>query len=127
MSPVSERRKFIRLEIPVEIAYVIEDSNILKKTQTKNISAEGLRVTSDEPMGDGSSMEIKLNFPNLPNPVHLYGKVIWSKRLSLEDGVPYDIGIEFTKVEEDNKNTFLKLLCDLIYAQARKISTSSGE
>ena len=70
---------------------------------------------------------IKLNFPNLPNPVHLYGKVIWSKRLSLEDGVPYDIGIEFTKVEEDNKNTFLKLLCDLIYAQARKISTSSGE
>ena len=41
--------------------------------------------------------------------------MVWIKQLSLEDDAPYDIGIELTEIEEDNKNTFLKFLCDLIY------------
>jgi c-di-GMP-binding flagellar brake protein YcgR len=119
---VSERRKYIRLEIPVEVAYVPAGEKLLRKTDTKNISAEGIRVTSPESMDVGAALEIKLSFENLPNPVHLRGKVKWVKKLSSEDEAPFDIGIEFTGIEEDNKNTFLKLLCDLLYAQAEKMS-----
>ena len=37
------------------------------------------------------------------------------KKLSLEDNSPFDVGTELVDIEEDNKNTFLKFLCDLIY------------
>jgi len=47
--------------------------------------------------------------------VHAKGKVIWIKQLSLEDDAARDVGIELIEIEEDNKNTFLKFLCDLIY------------
>ena len=60
-------------------------------------------------------LEIKLDIPEVPNPVHAKGKIMWKKKLSLEDNAPFDIGAELLDIEEDNKNTFLKFLCDLIY------------
>ena len=124
MAILSDRRKFIRLEIPIDVSYIMENDNILRRTSTKNISAEGLRFTCDNSIKDGAVLEIKLNFSNLPNPIHIRGKVIWCKKLSLEDGMPYDIGVEFLKIEEDNKNTFLKFICDVIYNQAKKMGAA---
>jgi hypothetical protein len=41
--------------------------------------------------------------PEAPNPVHAKAKVIWKKKISLEDAAPFDCGLEFTEIEEDNK------------------------
>ncbi len=116
-----ERRKFIRLEIPVEVLYTYDGTNHLYQSSSKNISAEGIRFTSVTmpPKNVGVKLEIKL--AHSPNPIHTRGKIIWAKRTSLEDGAPYDVGIEFTEIEEDNKNTFLKFLCDVIYEQLQKM------
>ena len=61
------------------------------------------------------NIEVKLEIPGAHNPVHANGKIIWKKQISLEDNAPYEVGVEFIEIEEDNKNTFLKFLCDLIY------------
>lgn len=113
-----ERRKYIRLPNPIKVSYSISGNNSLASVVTKNISADGFRFEAhDAKLSEDSLIEIKLDFPETTNPVHANGRVVWKKKISLEDRAPFDFGIEFTEVEEDNKNTFLKFFCDLLYKQ----------
>ncbi len=111
-----ERRKYIRLKTPVSVTYTAPNTGIVYSSVTKDMSADGLRLeTKARDIERGSILELKLELYGANNPVHAKGKVVWIKQLSLEDGAPCDMGIELTEIEEDNKNTFLKFLCDLIY------------
>ena len=123
MKKIEEKRKFIRLEVPVELKYIAEGETIRKDVTTKDISCEGLRFISNDEIKEGAILEFSLDVPNANNPVHINGNVVWVKRLSTEDGAPFEVGVEFAKIEEDNKNTFLKYLCDLIYNQAKKMES----
>ena len=111
-----ERRKYIRLKTPISLTYTIQGSGNIYNAVTKDISADGLRFESEAKDLKGSvNIELKLEIYDASNPVHANGRIIWKRRISLEDNAPYNVGVEFTEIEEDNKNTFLKFLCDLIY------------
>jgi hypothetical protein len=111
-----ERRSFIRLRKPIAVTYTISESDKVHNVTAKDISAEGLRFqTSDKGLKEGDTLELRLDIPEVANPVHVNGKIMWKKKLSLEDNAPFDVGTEILGIEEDNKNTFLKFLCDLIY------------
>jgi len=112
-----ERRRYVRLQTPIDISYTVPETGNVFKTSTKNISADGVRFeTLNKSIKESDILELKMVIQEAPNPVHAKAKVIWKKKISLEDAAPYDCGVEFTEIEEDNKNTFLKFLCDLIYA-----------
>lgn len=112
-----ERRRYVRLKTPIDIQYTVPDTGNVLKTASKNISADGIRFeTTDKSIKESDVLELKMVIEDAPNPVHAKAKVIWKKKVSLEDAAPYDCGLEFTEIEEDNKNTFLKFLCDLIYS-----------
>ena len=118
-----ERRKYIRLKTPIPLTYTITKTGNIYNSVTKDISADGLRFESTaKDLKEPDIIEIRLDIYGANNPVHAKGKIIWKKRVSLEDNAPYDIGIEFTEIEEDNKNTFLKFLCDLIYNLPEEIT-----
>ena len=111
-----ERRSFIRLREPINIVYNIAEADKVYNVTAKDISADGLRFqATDKVITEGDSLEMKLDIPGIANPVHARGKVMWKKKLSLEDNAPFDVGTEILAIEEDNKNTFLKFLCDLTY------------
>lgn len=111
-----ERRRFIRIETPIGVSYVSQGSSTIRNITAKNISADGFRFeTHDKDLVESGIIEMKISLPETANPVHAKGRVAWKKKISLEDRAPFDVGIEFTEIEEDNKNTFLKFLCDHIY------------
>lgn len=112
---VEEKRRFLRLTTPLELSYILSGDDRVYKAVTKDLSALGLRFVSQKELQPETTVDITLYIPNLKNPIHVTGKVVWQRRQSLEDNAPYDIGVEFVQIEEDNKNTFLKYLCDLIY------------
>jgi c-di-GMP-binding flagellar brake protein YcgR len=119
---LTERRRFIRLKAPIPVTYTVSGSNSIHTAITKDISADGLRFESNaKDINESDMLELKLEIEDARKAVHAKGKVIWKKKLSLEDVAPYDIGVEFTEIEEDNKNTFLKFLCDLIYNLPKEI------
>ena len=102
--------------MPVAFSYISADGSTVEQGVTKNMSAHGLRFeTTDKALKEADFIEMKLTLPGAANPVHAKASVIWKKKLSLEDSSPFDTGVGFTEIEEDNKNTFLKNLCDLIY------------
>jgi len=111
-----ERRRYVRLKTPVELSYFSGNGQKVSKAITTNISADGLRFqTEDRDIREGDSLELKLSMTGAANPIHAKAKVVWEKKVSLEDRSPLDVGLEFTDIEEDNKNTFLKNFCDLMY------------
>ncbi|MFC1577056.1 PilZ domain-containing protein [Candidatus Omnitrophota bacterium] len=117
----AERRKYIRLEAPINVSYTLSQGDKVYRAVSKNISALGLRFQiPSSTIEESSILELALELPSAPNPVHVRGKVIWVKKLTLEDNAPFDVGVEFEKIDEDNKNTFLKYLCDLIYSMSDK-------
>ncbi len=118
----SERRKYIRLFTPISIAYVNSADGKMHNADTKDISAEGIRFTAaDKALNASDVIELKLNILGAPNSVHAKGRIMWKERMTLEDNSPFDFGVEFIEIEEDNKNTFLKFLCDLIYKLPEEI------
>ncbi|MBL7158336.1 MAG: PilZ domain-containing protein [Candidatus Omnitrophica bacterium] len=116
-----ERRRYLRVETPLKIR-VIHKDKIIAETTTKNISPLGLRFeTSDKSLKIDDPLEVQIEIPKALNPVHAKAAVIWKNKPSTENGSLYDVGCGFTKIEEDNKNTFLKFFCDLLYEQAKEI------
>ena len=110
-----EKRKYLRLNKAIEMEYILPGSNRICAALTNDIAAGGLKFTTKENLQENTTLEIKLKLPNVQNPVHIYGRIAWLKKLDLQDSTPFDVGIELQRIEEDNKNTFLKYLCDLIY------------
>ncbi|MBL7156794.1 MAG: PilZ domain-containing protein [Candidatus Omnitrophica bacterium] len=118
--PGQERRRYLRVKTPLKIR-LINKNNVICQTTTKDITPHGLRLEiKDEGININDETELKIEIPNTPSPIHAKAKVVWKKKLSSEDGAPYNIGCEFTKIEEDNKNTFLKFFCDLLYEKGEE-------
>jgi hypothetical protein len=117
VKPIQERRKYLRTETPVNIR-VISKNNAVEEAETKDISPIGLRFKSKTAsMAISEELELKIEMPGTSSSVHTKAKVVWKKKLSTEDGAPFTIGCEFSGIEDDNKNTFLKYFCDLLYKQ----------
>ena len=113
---LAERRGYIRLREPVSVSYTVPGRDKLYTVMAGDISADGLRLRiADRDIKEGDLLEMKLGIPAIPDPVRAKGRIMWKRKLSLEDAAPFDAGVEITGIEEDDKNTFLKFLCDLIY------------
>lgn len=116
-----EKRRFIRFDIALKISYIVQkEPRIERLGTTKDVSASGTQLLTTERLEPGDKLDLKVAIPGALNPVHLNGIVVWSKEIEPEKGLPYSAGIDFKKIEEDNKNTFLKFLCDLMYEKTGK-------
>jgi len=116
-----EKRRFIRFDIVLKVAYIVQkDPKTEKLGTTKNVSAQGMQLLTSDKLEQGDKVDLKIFVPEALNPAHMKGIVMWSKDPELPKSHSYSSGIDFGKVEEDNKNTFLKFLCDLMYAKNRE-------
>ncbi len=121
---MKEKRRFIRFDISLKVNFIVQKKDIkLERTGiTKDVSAGGLQLLTEEKLENGNKLMLKIFIPGALNPAHLNGIVMWSKEIGTNKGPSYGAGIEFSDVEEDNKNTFLRFLCDLMYKKVGKLS-----
>lgn len=116
-----EKRRFIRFDIALKVAYIVQrNPKVEKLGATKDISAAGMQLLTGDKLELGDKVDLKIFVPDALNPAHLKGIVVWTKDLEPAGTHSYGIGIDFGKIEEDNKNTFLKFLCDLMYEKIGK-------
>lgn len=121
---MKEKRRFIRFEIALKVNFIVQKKDLKAERTgiTKDVSAGGLQLLTEEKLETGNKLELKVFIPGALNPAHLNGIVLWSKETDTGKGPSCGAGIEFGDVEEDNKNTFLKFLCDLMYKKVGKLS-----
>ena len=111
-----EKRNYIRLDFQLQLNFNKEDgSGESFPAITKNISAEGLRFTSDQKLEKGSKIDFEIDLPNREKPVHFKGEVVWSKAASSADKGKkgnYDIGIKFVEVDKKDRNALMLYICE---------------
>lgn len=116
-----EKRRFIRFDVSLKVNYVIQKEPKAEKTGiAKDVGAGGIQLLTKEKLKIGNKVDLKIFTPEALNPVHMKGIVMWSNEISSGKNVSYTNGIEFGQIEEDNKNTFLRFLCDLMYKKIGK-------
>ena len=116
-----ERRRFVRIDIPLKV--VVKVGDYVEEVITKNVSPIGLRFEINKELAKDQDLSLSLYLPSTDIPVDLEGKVVWQKKVSLEDKAPYDVGVEILDIDSKTKNAFLRYLCDLLYNSTFKART----
>lgn len=116
-----ERRRFVRIEVPLRL--LVELNGRTEEVQTKNISPVGIRFQISAELDTAKDLHLKLFIPILGKPIDLVAKIVWQSKISLEDSSPFDVGVEIMDICEENKNVFLKYLCDLLYGSTYEFRT----
>ena len=113
-----ERRRFVRIETPLKVVIETKEGNC--EVITTNVSPVGLRFDIMKELVGNEEINMFLYIPTSDAPVKLVCKLVWQTKKSLEDTAPFDVGVEIIHVNEENKNEFLKYLCDLLYKSIYK-------
>ncbi len=98
-----ERRKFKRFDAYMSVRYQFPEA---KQEQgialSKDLSREGLKINSPTPLPEGTTVDLELDIPDDPKPVHTTGKIVWS-RTSQGHDQGHDIGIRFMMMDPVDK------------------------
>ncbi len=116
--PKKERRKYerydteakiyfhVNYDIKTKVKFQVLDKEIEKALSkkysalSKNISAEGLRFSSDKKVKNGDSLYLELYLPKQKKPVCMTGEVRWSKAIPGETGKGhrFDTGVKLITI-----------------------------
>lgn len=98
-----ERRKFKRFDAYMSVKYQIPGQEILKGISlSKDLSREGLKINSQSSIKVGTPVELEINIPDDPKPVHTTGTVVWTRQ-SEGRNQGYDQGVRFVMMDPVDK------------------------
>lgn len=118
---MQERRKYVRLNIPLEVSYNIQGKgDQWHRSVTKNISPNGARFVIEQDLPKGAILELKIKLPIRTEPIPIKARVVWTKKGIEQESAIYDAGLEFTQISEEDKNIFFQYFCNLMYEQFKK-------
>jgi c-di-GMP-binding flagellar brake protein YcgR len=98
-----ERRKFKRFDAYMSVKYQVPGQEETKGISlSKDLSREGLKINSNSNMKEGTVLDLEINIPDDPKPVHTSGKVMWSHP-SEGRNQGFDQGVRFVMMDPVDK------------------------
>ena len=98
-----ERRKFKRFDAYMSVKFIVPGQDEVKgMSLSKDLSREGLKINSNTDLKEGTSLDIEINIPDDPKPVHTSGKVMWSHP-SQGRNQGFDQGVRFVMMDPVDK------------------------
>lgn len=99
-----ERRRFKRFDAYMSVKCAgsgHEKSKSYTVGLTKDLSRDGICVSTSQPLDSESVLNIEIDIPDDPRPICTTGKVMWSKAGNLEEGASH--GIRFLSIDPIDK------------------------
>ena len=97
-----ERRNHPRIAARFIVSYrLLEESDSIDITQTKNLSLGGMLLTTNRLFGPGTNVALEIRLPFDPNPIMLIAKVIDSREIT--KNLIYDTRLQFLAVDEKHR------------------------
>jgi len=97
-----ERRKHPRICGRFIVSYrILEESDSVDISQTKNISMGGMLLTTNRLFEPGTNLALEIRLPFDPNPIMLIGKVVESREITKD--LIYDCRLSFLAVDERHR------------------------
>ena len=99
-----ERRKYARLQESVEVRYTVIGKPGTVNAFSKNLSAGGLCIVTEEKLVAETPLQLEIKIPDLKSLIIALGRVVWqqeSKTITdLHSKRRFDTGIEFTGISD---------------------------
>jgi hypothetical protein len=98
-----ERRRHPRIAGRFIVSYrVVEDSEHVGTSQTKNLSLGGMLLTTNKQFNPGTQIALEVRLPFDPDPIMLLARVIESREVT--NGLIYDTRLEFLSIDERHRS-----------------------
>jgi len=102
-----DRREFMRVSKTFIVSYrVLQDIDNYDLSQTKNISAGGMLLTTNRLFRPGTVLAIDIRLPFLIEPLNLKGRVVNSKEVVKK--LIYDTHLELVDIDSDTREAISK-------------------
>lgn len=112
---ISETSKRAEQRFHRSIALTYKDRQAFVSACTGNISAKGLFIRTDNPLERNETFLLKLQLPDLPEPLTIQSQVAWSRRPGeLDEKSPSGMGIRFLDMNEKDDQALRKYLHELL-------------
>lgn len=100
-----ERRQFARVTVLCKVTVIFGERLLMFDSHTENLGVGGMRLILQDNLMVNSELDIELFLPDRQKNLKCKGKVAWSKEMTPRGINPrfFDIGIEFTKMEDEDK------------------------
>lgn len=104
---MSEKRKFMRFDVAVEVEYMVPGNGapIEGISVTRNLSREGMQISVNSKLLAGTELEIKLRIPADAAPVYAKGDLVWVEKA--EAKTESSAGVKFTQMSPFDRNRIL--------------------
>ena len=93
---LKDRRAFERIPVDLPLRFVDMQSNKEGQAQTRDISANGIGLFTDEELPPYTPLEMWLKLPDKTQPLYTKGRVVWSR---WDDSKRYRVGVCLDKVD----------------------------
>ena len=101
-----ERRKYPRIP-GAFVEYCPTGEISSRRTSfTEDISPAGIRILVDEEVKINTVLSLKIFLPASKEGIEAEGRVVWARSssfLTVEKKKHYDVGVEFTKIDENDR------------------------
>jgi type IV pilus assembly protein PilZ len=98
--------------IPQALSLTFKDRDAFIRAYTGNISAGGLFIKTENPLGPGRQFQLKLQLPNASKSLEIKCEVVWSrKRETSTPDKPPGMGVKFSEIAEKDYK-FIKRYID---------------
>ena len=106
-----------RIQRVLSVTY--KHQNAFMQAYTANISSGGLFIKTENFLNPGNQFLLKLQLPNISNPIQLECEVLWSrkKEKSLPDQPP-GMGVKFTKISKTDYQILKQYIADALREEA---------
>lgn len=115
---IKEKRRFARLNIPIEVAYRTPDPKEIKadksKSFTQDISLGGVRIMVKDPLPLKTPIELEVYISESSPPLLVRGEIVWQYYSKIAGQDCYETGIEFTQIDFQDREKIKEAMFDAV-------------
>ncbi|MBI3087702.1 MAG: PilZ domain-containing protein [Candidatus Omnitrophica bacterium] len=107
---MQEKRRFVRLQVPVLLEYPNPATWKTERSYTQDISEVGIRFPTPVQLTVGQEMALTLQLPFQDGVFHATGDVVWIREIARLGASQYEVGVRFKWMEETDRQRLSRFL-----------------
>ena len=109
---MEERRKFVRLDTRLPVAYQVMRGPASKTSLSSDIGGGGVCLFLSDPLKAGTALRIEVTLPDQPKPITFTGEVVWCEQYEMigkaQRERSVEAGVKFIQIEPPDQQAIMR-------------------
>ena len=108
---MEERRKFVRLDTRLPVAYQVLRGPASKASLSSDIGGGGVCLFLSDPLKTGTLLRVEVTLPDQPKPIAFTGEVVWCEQYEMIGKAQRDrsveAGVKFVQIQPQEQQAIM--------------------